>query len=323
MNSSCPGRTADPANVRRASTAQDTAATRALPGTLAYFATTVFWGANIPLTAILFETFDPFFLGLLRAALAALVLAAATALTLGWRQLAPAIPIPRLLALSGTMAAFFVFYNLGLRYTNTITAAAIMAGAPVYSAITMRVLAGSAVERGFRTALLLTVLGAAIAVWSRNDGTGLRLQGGEALIVLSFVCWTAYSMYAQRWFTPDTPQLRRTWVATFGAAIWLLPCWAAIHAAGVVGPPELAPGGEALLWLGLTATFSTALGGLLWNVGVARAGLAAGVLWQNAVPVFGVLISMLFGFVPTGGQVLGGALVLAGVLTMQWHRIRR
>ncbi|HRO59883.1 MAG TPA: EamA family transporter, partial [Burkholderiaceae bacterium] len=190
MNSSCPGRTADAANTSRASTVHATPAPRALPGTAAYFATTVFWGANIPLTAILFETFDPFFLGLLRAALAALVLAAAVALSLGWRQLQPAIPVLRLLVLSGTMAAFFVFYNLGLRYTNTITAAAIMAGAPVYSAITMRVLAGSAVERGFRTALLLTVLGAAIAVWSRSDGAGLRLQGGEALIVLSFVCWT-------------------------------------------------------------------------------------------------------------------------------------
>jgi drug/metabolite transporter (DMT)-like permease len=67
--------------------------------------------------------------------------------------------------------------------------------------------------------------------------------------------------------------------------------------------------------------FSTALGGALWNVGVARAGVAAGVLWQNTVPVFGVLISMLFGFVPTGGQVLGAALVVAGVLTM-WHRFR-
>jgi hypothetical protein len=31
---------------------------------------------------------------------------------------------------------------------------------------------------------------------------------------------------------------------------------------------------------------------------------------------------MMFGFVPTGGQVLGGALVLTGVLVMQWQRIR-
>ena len=103
---------------------------------------------------------------------------------------------------------------------------------------------------------------------------------------------------------------------------WLLPCWALIRAAGIAPPPNLSPDAEALLWLGLTGTFSTALGGLLWNIGVSRVGLAAGVLWQNTVPVFGVLISMMFGFVPTAGQVLGGALVLAGVLVMQWHRLR-
>lgn len=292
-------------------------------GTLAYFATSVFWGANIPLTAILFRTWDPFFLALLRVAVASVVLAATVGFALGWRRLAIPIGIGRFAAMSAAMAGFFILYNLGLRYTNTITAAAIMAGAPVYGAVTMRLFAGAPLERGFGPAALLTVIGAGIAVWSRADGGGLRLQGGEPLIVLAFVCWTLYSLTAQRWFTPDTPQLRRTWVATIGTLLWLLPCWALVRAAGLVGPPNLAPDVEAMLWLGLTATLATALGGVLWNIGVARVGLAAGVLWQNAVPVFGVLISMLFGFVPTGGQVLGGALVLAGVLTMQWHRLRR
>lgn len=292
-------------------------------GTLAYFATSVVWGANIPLTAILFRTWDPFFLALLRVAIASTVLAAAVGFALGWRRLAIPIGIGRFAAMSAAMAGFFILFNLGLRYTNTITAAAIMAGAPVYAAVTMRLVAGAPLERGFVPAALMTVIGAGIAVWSRADGGGLRLQGGEPLMVLAFVCWTLYSVNAQRWFTPDTPQLRRTWVATVGTLFWLLPCWALVRAAGVVGTPNLAPDAEALLWLGLTATLATALGGVLWNIGVARVGLAAGVLWQNAVPVFGVLISMLFGFVPTAGQVLGGALVLVGVLTMQWHRLRR
>lgn len=291
-------------------------------GTLAYFATSLFWGANIPLTAILFRTFDPFFLSFIRASLAALVLAAAVVLTLGWRRLALPIGALPLATMSAAMAAFFVLYNLGLRYTNTITAAAIMAGAPVYGAITLRLLGGSPLERGFLPAVALTLAGGALAVWGRADGGSLRLQGGELLIVLAFACWTAYSLYAQRWFDAAVPQLRRTWVATLGAALWLLPCWALIRAVGLAPPPNLSPEAEALLWLGLTGTFSTALGGLLWNVGVSRAGLAAGVLWQNTVPVFGVLISMLFGFVPTASQVLGGALVLSGVLVMQWQRNR-
>ena len=42
-----------------------------------------------------------------------------------------------------------------------------------------------------------------------------------------------------------------------------------------------------------------------------------------AVPVFAVLLSMLlFGVSPLAEQVIGGAVVLAGVLYMQWQRVR-
>jgi drug/metabolite transporter (DMT)-like permease len=130
-------------------------------------------------------------------------------------------------------------------------------------------------------------------------------------------------MLAQRWFAPDIPQIRRTWLASLGCLIWLIPAWGLVWIAGIVGAPNLAPAPDAVLWLVITSVLSTALGGVLWNLGVAHAGLAAGALWQNAVPVFGVLIAMLFGFAPTGGQVLGGAIVLAGVFTMQWRRLRQ
>ncbi|MFA7665250.1 MAG: DMT family transporter [Burkholderiaceae bacterium] len=295
---------------------------RPVSGTFAYFATTVCWGANIPLTTILFRSFDPFFLSLIRALLAAAVLGCGVILVFGWRQLTLPIALWRAALMSGAMAAFFVLYNLGLHFTNTITAAAIMAGAPVYAAVTMRLLTGMPLERGFLPAVALTVLGGSIAVLSRADGGPIALQGGEILIVLAFGCWTVYSLYAQRWFGSEVSQLRRTWVATLVAGLWLVPFWLLTRAIGLAPAPNLAPDAEALLWLGLTATFSSALGGLLWNVGVSRVGLTAGLLWQNMVPVFGVLISMMFGFVPTPGQILGGLLVICGVVLMQWRRFQ-
>ena len=67
----------------------------------------------------------------------------------------------------------------------------------------------------------------------------------------------------------------------------------------------------------------TTLGNVLWNIGVARLGVNAGMMWQNTVPVFAVLISLVFfGVRPLFEQVLGGALVLGGVLYMQWNRMR-
>ena len=51
-------------------------------------------------------------------------------------------------------------------------------------------------------------------------------------------------------------------------------------------------------------------------------GLLAGMLWQNTVPVFAVLIGMLFGIFPSAEQAIGGAIVIAGVLYMQWRKFR-
>jgi drug/metabolite transporter (DMT)-like permease len=93
--------------------------------------------------------------------------------------------------------------------------------------------------------------------------------------------------------------------------------------AGLAGAPNLNPDPTALAYLLITAVFSTTLGNVLWNIGVARLGIAAGGMWQNTVPVFAVLISLVgYGVVPTASQVLGGAVVLAGVAWMQWRSLR-
>ena len=293
-------------------------------GTASYLFACVFWGMNIPFTAVLFKTFDPFFLSPLRVLIATAVLGAIIAWTLGWRAFAIPLSIGRFAGLTFAMASFFIFYNVGLRYTNPITAAAIMAGSPVYAAVTVRLVTGAPLERGFGGAAVLTVLGAAIAIYGKGSpaGDGIHLQGGEPLIVLSLVSWTLYSIYAQRWFDPGVPQLRRTYASTLGTTIWLLAFWALARGIGMVGPANFEPGPQAVAFLMATAVFATALGGVAWNIGVNRIGVMVGSLWQNTVPVFGVLIAIPFGFIPTAGQILGGAVVLSGVLYMQWRKLQ-
>lgn len=296
-----------------------------IAGSLCYLNSSFVWGLNIPLTASLFASFDPFILAPLRLSIASVILASAMLLTLGYAAFRLPISSGRLLVMSGCLSSFFVFYNLGLLYTNTITAAAIMAGSPVYSALTNRWLTGAQLERGFGGAALLTMAGAAIAVFgsSQPGESSIQLQGGEILIVASFVGWTAYSVLAQRWFPVEVPQLQRTLLTSLAAIVWLTLFWGLARLAGIVGPPNLEPSHEALRNLFMTAVLSTALGALTWNVGVARLGIQAGVMWQNTVPVFAVLVSMIgFDLQPTREQWIGGAVVMVGVLYMQWHRFR-
>ncbi|MEK9777076.1 MAG: DMT family transporter [Quisquiliibacterium sp.] len=294
-------------------------------GTACYLISCVFWGMNIPFTAVLFKTFDPFLLSVIRVVIAMTLLGVIAWASRGLGTLRIPLSASRFALLSFTMAAFFTFYNLGLRYTNPITVAALLAGTPVYTAITMRLVIGAPLERGFNGAALLTIIGAGIAIYGRGSasGQGLSLQGGEIFVIAALVSWTLYSMFAQRWFPSSTPQIQRTFVSMIGTSVWLSASWLVFERLGMAGGPKVPPDAQALVFLFATATLATAVGGLTWNIGVNRIGLMPGSVWQNTVPVFGVLIALPFGFVPTAEQILGGVIVLSGVLYMQWHKLRQ
>ncbi len=301
------------------------AASAAWIGGGSYVLACVFWGMNIPLTATLFQTYDPYWLAFMRVSLAALLLAGVLAVTRGLAAWRSPIPIWRIVVMGVFASTFFAMYNIGLRHTNTITAAAIVAGSPVYGAVVSRIMIGARLEKGFWGAALLTLVGAGIAIYGRAGASGqfFDLQGGEILLVLGLGCWAVYSILSQRWFTPETPQLQRTFLGLFGASPWLLVWWFLARAAGMTETINLHPSATALTYLLLTTVFATALGGVVWNIGVARLGVNAGMMWQNTVPVFAVLISLLcFGVKPLPEQVAGGVTVLAGVFYMQWHRIQ-
>ena len=92
---------------------------------------------------------------------------------------------------------------------------------------------------------------------------------------------------------------------------------------GLVGAPNLAPAPVPVLQLLVAAVFCTALATVAWNTGVAHLGIQTGGMWQNMVPVFAVLIALLFfGVAPLAEQWVGGAVVLVGVLYLQWQRLR-
>ena len=305
----------------------------ALVGTLGYLFASVLWGLNLPLSAVLLQHFDPFWVSPLRYVVATLLLGGMVLVSIGPRQLRSPIALWRVAVLSLFVSGFLTLYNLGLYHTHPMTVAALSAGSPVYVAVVSRLMTGSRLERGFWGATVLTLIGAGIAVMGRSralasvhpsaSGLGENWQGGELLVVLGICSWTAYSILAQRWFAPGTPQLRRTYLTTIGALPWLLLFWALARASGMVGAPNLQPAPMPVAQLLVAAVFCTALATVAWNIGVNRLGIQTGGLWQNMVPVFAVLISLLFfGIQPLVEQLIGGAIVLAGVLYMQWQRFR-
>jgi drug/metabolite transporter (DMT)-like permease len=197
-----------------------------------YLVASVLWGLNIPLTSRLLHSFDPFWLAPCRHVVAATVLGAWVWATLGRAQLGCPIALRRVAVMSLAVAGFLVLFNVGLMLSSPVTAAAVLAGSPVYVAVVSRLMTGARLEPGFWGATLLTLLGTGIALSSRvqasdlgSSGSSGSSRGGEVLIVLAVACWTAYSLLSQRWFAADVAQLRRTWLTAAAAVPWLVGVW--------------------------------------------------------------------------------------------------
>ncbi len=82
-------------------------------GTLAYLASCLLFGLNLPLSAELLKHFDPFWVSPLRYLVSAVMLAGMLLLSVGPRQLRSPIPLWRVAVLSLCVAAFLVLYNVG------------------------------------------------------------------------------------------------------------------------------------------------------------------------------------------------------------------
>lgn len=279
------------------------------------------WGANLPVTKVMLRYFDLIPMAAVRIAAATLALALLLWLVEGRRALKLDVGFGRFLWLGLLMGGFFVVYATGIHFSNPISAAAAGVAGPLVSAATVRLATGARFDPGFGVALALNVLGGLILVSSTFANAPLTLGGGEIVVLLSSAIWTLYSIKAQLWFD-RTSQLQRTYVASLSATGWLV----LVAMVLVMSGRSASPFGESDAWvwtqLLVVAVLASGVGGYMWNIGASRLGVAVASLWVNLVPFCAVLWSMVYGFMPNAFQIVGGLVALAGVVYMQWRKLR-
>ena len=281
----------------------------------------VTWGANLPVTKVMLQYFDILPLSMLRLITSCAVLAILLATLEGKQALRIDLGFARFTLLGLMMSCFFAFYALGIRFSDPISAAAIQVAGPLIAAVTVRLVTGHRFDPGFGVALTLTLLGGAILAAPRFMGSGpVSFRGGEIVVLLSNALWTLYAIKAQEWFG-GASQLHRTYVSSLSALGWTSLAAAVMVAAGWARWPFAVE--EPWVWsqLIVVAILSGGLGGLFWNIGAGRLGVAVASLWVNLVPFFAVLWSMAYGFTPNAYQIAGGLVALAGVVYMQWRKL--
>src|SRR5262245_20913297 len=280
------------------------------------------WGAQIPVLNELLARWDPYFLGAARYALAVPPLLAILAVIEPSAAMLRPLRDGRVWLLGLALGAFVPLYTLGIAHADPNTAAIVSSTGPAVAAIVGRACFGLPFDRSMVPAIVLATAGGALATYDPGaSGVAFDLRGGELLIVLASACWAWYSLASQRWLA-QWSQLRISCITMVPGTVVSVVTYRAAALARSADLPPAAPTG--LLDIGFFAwmTVMAVIAGLLgWNYGVRQLGVVVASLFLNVVPVFTILITTLQGRPPTTMQLLGGALVLAGVLQSQLRHL--
>lgn len=290
-----------------------------LGANLGLLVTMILWGAQVPLISFVSDRYDPYLLAAVRYCgavpffLFALKVWEPGPILVGY-------PLRWVVALGAAIAAFGTLYTAGVAFSHPVTAAVLGAMAPAVAALVAWALLGVRPSRTVLASLALVACGGILATVDLSHAGTFRLRGGEILIVLASATWSWYSIEAQRRL-PGASQVRITGLSLIFAALFLLPIYFVADLFGATHGSLLEATRVDLSIFALFVLGVAVIGIVLWNLGVARLGVVPASMYINLIPIVALLVSMLLGYAPRAEQLIGGALVLAGVLLVQIYRL--
>jgi drug/metabolite transporter (DMT)-like permease len=275
----------------------------------------------VPLTAVALTGYDVFLLSATRYSIGSATLCLIILLA---RQRMPplrVLPWRRIIACGIAAGAFVTLATISILLSDPITISALFAAGPLVAALISRMDQHTRLSRPVMIGLVAAVSGGVLVALGQPGD--LDLRGGEILIIVAMAVWTWYSMKTQQWLAPvGLTQLQITAITLVCATALLWLAYGAALALGIVALPAAWPRPietGAMLWLSFGPT-ATAIA--LWNFANAKVGVTVATLTINLTPIFSVLIAVAFGYEPTMLQIVGGAVVLAGVVWMQFAMMR-
>ncbi len=276
----------------------------------------LFWSGNFIVGRALRGHIDPVTLNFARWLIALALFAPFV-----WRDVWTNIAVVRrewrlILGLAATgIAAFHTLVYIALQTTSATNALLTLSLAPIV------ILAGAVmigIERPNRRALvgvLVSITGAAVLI-TRGDFSTIHRTAfviGDLWMLFGTVNWAAYSLLLRR-RPADLPQnvaLAASIAAALAMLIPLLIISSATNIAELASVPTLAG-------IGYVAIFASVIAFLFWSFGVSQLGPSRAGQFINLMPIFGAALAFtLLGETPVPSQIIGAALVLAGIVLVE------
>jgi len=284
---------------------------------VALLAMALIWALNFSIAKGALATIPPLAFNALRFPMAAIVVTAGMVRRPGLRLPARRDILP--LVLLGLLSN--VFYQLcfifGLANTRAGTASVLLSGTPIVTALLAAAIGQEIIVPRVWVGAVATVIGMAFVVaGSPPAEAGGNTMLGNGLLVGATLTWALYSVAA------------RNLIRHYGAlsvTTWTL--WSGTAAVMLIGLPSLA---HIDLWaIGVSGWLAVAYAGalsigvayVLWSYGVRHLGPTRTATYSNLVPVLALAGAwLLLGETPSGYQVLGALVIIAGVTAAQIRR---
>jgi drug/metabolite transporter (DMT)-like permease len=274
--------------------------------------TAAMWGANVVLMKMMTASFHTAQLSAIRMTAAFACVAAICGLArqrigrlsrrqLGWVGAAGALMI----------YAHQLLLTQGLAWSSATNGALALGLNPLLSVLIGALLFGEPLPPAGALGVLLGLTGAATVVLHRGPAAHLQLHAaGDALLLGAMLVYVAAGACIRRVSAELPPLVIGFYMHAIGAAMLL------VHAA-FTAPFWQAhswfPGWQPWALIAVSALFSTALGNLAWNYGIARLGLGRTSMFINLLPISGLATAVLvLGEVLRPAHGVGLVLVLAG-----------
>ena len=273
------------------------------------------WGINFSVLKVLFRDLEPLAVNALRFPLASLAL-----WTLVRRLPGSSMPksgdIARVILLAALgHVAYQLCFIFGLDWTFAGNAGLLLATTPIWTVILSSAVGHERPGPWVLAGIIAAFGGMFLVIAGRGDALdfGSNSLRGDFLMVISAILWSIYTVGG------------RKLVLQYGAlriTAWTL--WVGTPGLVLMGVPSLLRTDFAAIspsaWLGVmySGLMAIAVAYLLWYRGVQRLGNSRTALYSNLVPIAALITAWIWlGEVPSGLQIAGAAVILAGLWLAQ------
>ncbi len=282
---------------------------------LLLFAMVTIWGANFSLVKVAMRDFPELAFNAVRLCIASAIFLTALWWTNRSGAARPAPPLSRrdwlrlvTLGVVGHLCYQLLFLG-GVKRTSVGNGSLIMGTTPVVVALLTAWVGHERVPPLRWLGAAISFLGLYIVVGQQVDWTASG-HLGDALILLSVLCWATYSVASVPLLRMHSPLVVTGYSITIGAigyGLVALPTILRVEWSRI----------SALSWA-LTvasAVFALSLAYLVWYTSVQRAGSTRTAAWSNLTPVMAISIAALWlGESVTWNQVVGSVAIFTGLL---------